>query len=157
MFDLECKAIEEHATYSPEQTQKLAAKFTSSLKLGDVVGLVGQLGAGKTQFVKGMAQYFGYTENVNSPTFVLMQIYSIEGKDQSIKQLCHVDAYRIVSSTDILNIGIEEYLGRQDTLVVVEWPEKIVNIMPQNTIYIEFSLGMENENKRLITIKKPEK
>ncbi len=157
MFDLEYKAIEEHVTYSPEQTQKLAAKFASSLKPGDVVGLVGQLGVGKTQFVKGMAQYFGYTENVTSPTFVLMQIYSIEGKDQSIKQLCHVDAYRIASSADILNTGIEEYLGRQDSVVVVEWEKKIVDIMPQNTIYIEFSLGTENENKRLITIKKPEK
>lgn len=149
--------MEDHITYSQEQTREFATKFAFSLKPGDVVGLVGQLGAGKTQFVKGVARGLGYTENVASPTFVLMQIYSLPDKGQRIKQLCHVDAYRVASSHDILNTGIEEYLGRSDTVVVIEWSEKISDVLPSNIIYIEFFLITENENKRHITIKKPEK
>lgn len=148
--------MEEHTTYSQEQTQELAAKFASSLRPGDVVGLAGQLGAGKTQFVKGVAQGLGCTDNVSSPTFVLMQVYPLESKGR-LKQLCHIDAYRLTSSADAFNIGIEEFLERRDTITIIEWPEKISKIIPPDAIYINISLINDKENKRQITIKKPEK
>ena len=119
-------------TNSEKQTIEFGKNFARKLKGGEVVLLIGDLGAGKTTFVKGVAKGFGITKNVTSPTFVLMKTYEVKNtklkyKRQNhilkseIKNLIHIDTYRGLSLNDLENIGALEYFGRQDTVCFVEW------------------------------------
>ncbi len=115
-----------------------------------MVALSGDLGAGKTAFVKGVAKGLGIKENVNSPTFVIAKEYKInlKFKIKNLK-LVHIDAYRLHSYKDAKAIGLEEYFNK-DNICLVEWPENISQILPKNTKYIKLEhLG---ENKRGINV-----
>ena len=94
-------------TTSDKETQEKAAQFVTALD-GSVVALQGELGAGKTQFVKGMAAGLGIAEPVQSPTFVLMKVYKTS--DQRFDTFVHVDCYRLTNPGELAEIGIEEYL-----------------------------------------------
>jgi tRNA threonylcarbamoyladenosine biosynthesis protein TsaE len=102
-------------SHSPEQTQEFAAALGQRLPGGTVIGLVGDLGAGKTQFVKGFARGLGITEPVLSPTFALLHIYL-----GARLPLYHLDLYRLESQEQILAAGLEEYL-QPDGITLVEW------------------------------------
>ncbi len=136
---------------STKQTKTIAKKLASQLNPGAVLGLVGELGSGKTHFVKGLAEYFGIKKNITSPTFVLLKPYSIKRKN--FKKLIHVDCYRLNSPKELLAIGFDEYLNNTDYLVVIEWADKIKSLLPKNTQWIILKLrGKKNE--RIINIKK---
>lgn len=134
-------------TRSEEETAAFAGKYAKTLRGGDIVGLVGDLGAGKTVFTKALARVFGIKRVVNSPTFTLMKVYKVPGTESSIKSLVHIDAYRLNNDRDILNIGAEEYFCRPDTVTIIEWADKIKKVLPKKTKYIFFSV---NENFRII-------
>jgi tRNA threonylcarbamoyladenosine biosynthesis protein TsaE len=125
----------EITTKSEKATYGFAKTFAKTLKAGEVIGLIGDLGAGKTIFTKGLAAGLGIKETVNSPTFVLMKIYPVKNH-KTIKQLCHIDAYRIKNFRDAINIGIEEYLNSQSTITIIEWADNIKEILPINVINI---------------------
>jgi len=105
------------------QTKKLANDIAKKLKGGEVLALSGDLGAGKTTFTQYLAKALGVKGNVNSPTFVLMKIY--ETKKKPIRHLVHLDVYRLNSGDDLITLGLDEYLGKGDSVVVIEWAEKI--------------------------------
>ena len=105
------------------QTKKLANDIAKKLKGGEVLALSGDLGAGKTTFTQYLAKALGVKGNVNSPTFVLMKIY--ETKKKPIRHLVHLDVYRLNSGDDLITLGLDEYLGKGDSVVVIEWTEKI--------------------------------
>lgn len=134
-------------TNSEQETQQIAENFAKTLKGGEVVLLTGDLGAGKTVFVKAVAEELGVIRNVTSPTFVLMQTYSTSNK--KIKTLCHIDAYRIDSEKDFKSAGLDEYLYRKDTVCFIEWGEKVKNAL-QKTIDIDIKI---KDNERIITFK----
>lgn len=116
---------------SVEETISLGKEFAKNLHAGSIVCLEGDLGAGKTHFVKGIAAYFGIEEHrVNSPTFTLINEYS--GKIP----VYHFDCYRLKSEHEALEIGIEEYLFG-DGVSVIEWPSKIKGLIPNDAIQIE--------------------
>jgi tRNA threonylcarbamoyladenosine biosynthesis protein TsaE len=138
-------------SHSPTQTKTIAKKLASELKPGAVLALVGDLGAGKTQFVKGLAEYFGIKKNITSPTFVLLKPY--QTKNNQIKKLIHIDCYRLNSPKELLAIGFQEFLENKNNLVVIEWADKIKSLLPKNTVWIKFSLG-QKETERKIEIKK---
>jgi len=127
----------------------LAKKITADFKGAEVLGLIGDLGAGKTIFTQGVAEALGITEVVNSPTFVLMKVYNVSSQQRAVSRLVHVDAYRLSNSQELKDIGLDEYLGRKDTIVVIEWADKVKELLPKNSMIIEFKLG-ENENQRVI-------
>lgn len=131
---------------SEQKTRLIAKKFARQLKGGEVIGLIGNLGAGKTVFTKGLAAGLGIKKNLTSPTFVLMKIYSTT-KHKQIKFLVHLDAYRIKSSRDLTAIGMNEYTNRPDTVTVIEWADKIKKILPRGTKLI--SITYKN-NSRVI-------
>lgn len=139
-------------TNSPEETKSFAKEFAKNFKGGEVLGLVGNLGAGKTVFVQGLAEGLEVREIINSPTFVLMKGYMIRNSQLAISKLIHIDAYRINKPEELLDIGLNEYLNNQDYLVVIEWADKIKKILPKNLIIINFNI--KNKNQRKITIKK---
>ena len=130
---------------SVKETIEFGRKFAEKLKAGDVVCLEGDLGAGKTHFVKGIASGFGIDkEKVNSPTFTLINEYYGE------IPIFHFDCYRLKTIQEALEIGIEEYLYGEG-VSVIEWPSKIKELIPEYAIQIEIIHEGTSERSILIS------
>lgn len=128
-------------SYNQQTTFDLAKGLARELKGGETIGLIGDLGAGKTVFAQGLAKGLGVKSNVNSPTFVLMKVYKVSaGK---IKRLIHIDAYRLDSAVDLENLGLLDYLGKPENVVVIEWADKVKKILPKNAKLIKFKARSE--------------
>jgi len=153
---------------SEKQTYNFAKKFSKKLTGGEVLGLVGNLGAGKTIFTKGLAAGLGIKKSITSPTFVLMRLYPVKSsrlagrilpkaklfnrvypiaKHQTIRLLVHIDAYRVKSANDLIAIGADEYFSRPDAITVIEWADKIKKILPRKTKFITITY---KNNSRII-------
>ena len=117
----------EKITTSLEETEQFGIEFASKLNGGDIVLLSGNLGAGKTALVKGIAKGFGIQNTITSPTFTLLNIYKI--KNSKIKNFVHIDTYRLKNEQELVEIGAEDYLGRPNTICLIEWPDKIENVL----------------------------
>ncbi len=129
---------------SPTQTIQLASKFAKQLKAGDIVLLEGQLGSGKTTFVKGLAQGLkAKLKDVNSPTFVLMNIYKAK------IPIYHFDLYRLEKPQELASLNLDEYL-EANGVALIEWPKRLGIQMPTNGYWIEFK--HKDENSREICI-----
>jgi len=131
-------------TRNSQQTIEFAQRFAKKLRGGEVIGLIGELGSGKTTFIKGLAEGLRVDETITSPTFVILKSYPGRIGDKKI-EFIHIDAYRIESLDDIKSVGVEDYLGRDDIIVAVEWAEKIKKILPKDTIYIQFKHKSQNQ------------
>ncbi|MDD5644181.1 MAG: tRNA (adenosine(37)-N6)-threonylcarbamoyltransferase complex ATPase subunit type 1 TsaE [bacterium] len=127
-------------SYSQRDTVKIAEKAAAGIRRGDVIGLFGELGAGKTCFVRGFAKAFGVTETVNSPSFAIVNVY--KGKTP----VYHMDFYRIDNPDEIRAVGCEDYFYG-DGVCLVEWAEKAENIMPpgRKEIHIKITGVSERE------------
>lgn len=138
-------------TTSEIETVRVAQEIARSLKGGDVIALEGNLGAGKTTFVRALARAFGIKARVTSPTFLLMRCYALpRGKSRrGIRHLCHVDAYRVRSGKELRDIGLAEYLTAPDSLTVIEWPEHARDILPRRTIRIRFKYGKKSDERTI--------
>ncbi len=131
-------------TNSDLQTLQAGENFAKRLKNGDVIALNGDLGAGKTVFVKGIAKGLGIIELIVSPTFTIVREYIGE------KPLYHFDAYRINDSEEMFDVGFYEYIyGRG--VAVIEWASKIADILPKNRI--EVTINKTGDTARNIFIK----
>ena len=138
-------------TTSANATTKIGLKLAKKLKNGQIFALYGDLGGGKTCFTKGLARGLGIKRRITSPTFVLMKVYNI--KKGWLRHFCHVDAYRLKKPSDIIEVGLKEYLGRPDTVVAIEWADKLKKILkPYKKTVIKFSFAGLHERK--IQIKK---
>lgn len=138
----------EYLSSSVEDTRELARQFACSLRPGDVVCLNGDLGAGKTEFMRGIAQVFNCEAQLSSPTFSLFNIYEGSFSSQPV-ELHHFDLYRIASPAELDAIGFYEYLCGP-FISIVEWGDKFPEAFPPETgnVFIE-SAG---ENQRRIVI-----
>lgn len=140
-------------TASPDQTKEHAAHFAETLSAGDVVVLRGELGAGKTQFAKGIARGFWLDEEeVASPTYALVNEYEIKMNDGSDGKLYHLDCYRFEKPEELLELGVEEYLYPKQAISIIEWPERIEQYLPGH--YIEVHIEELAPMGRKITITK---
>lgn len=133
---------------SARQTAGLAKRLAKKWHGGEVVALFGDLGAGKTTFTQAVAKYLGVVQPVTSPTFTIWQQYV--SQHPTIKKLIHIDAYRLTSGQDLAAIGIDDWAGQPDCLVIIEWPEKVLDWLPRNAWQIEFQHHPEG---RLISCK----
>ncbi|HEY1170361.1 MAG TPA: tRNA (adenosine(37)-N6)-threonylcarbamoyltransferase complex ATPase subunit type 1 TsaE [Verrucomicrobiae bacterium] len=106
-------------TRSPEETFALGQKWSQTLHAGDVIALVGDLGAGKTQLAKGIASGLGYGKRVQSPTFALINEYLVADLI-----IYHLDLYRLDTKHDVLVAGLDEFLIQPNGITLVEWPER---------------------------------
>jgi tRNA threonylcarbamoyladenosine biosynthesis protein TsaE len=135
--------VKEFVSCNPSKTMEVGEYFAKKLNNGDTVLLVGDLGAGKTTFVRGLAKGLHIEETIQSPTFNIMKIY-LKGD----RPLIHIDAYRLADvDTDI---GLDEYIGYESGITVIEWPNFIEKLIPENSIL--FEIFHKNENERLIRI-----
>ena len=133
-------------SHSLEETQTVAADFAKKLTPGDVIAFFGEMGAGKTTFIKAIGKALGIPENhISSPTFQYLTIYNAK------TPLFHFDLYRLKSCEDFLALGFEEFFYRNG-ITCVEWSERIFPILPEKTIKI--LLEHADVDARIITIGK---
>jgi tRNA threonylcarbamoyladenosine biosynthesis protein TsaE len=141
---------EEYSTFSEEETLGLARTFAQRLERGDVVALRGELGTGKTRFVKGVAAAFGAVDHVSSPSFVILNRY--EGRDRQQRELYlyHLDLYRVKTIDEIYDIGYEEFIYG-DGITLIEWAEQLGELLPQKRYDVSLTYGPKDA-QRLISI-----
>lgn len=128
-----------HNISSLKQTAYVARELARKLQGGDVIALQGNLGAGKTTFTQLLAKELGIRNRVTSPTFVMMNLYAVRNKEarlNGVRHLCHIDAYRLKGAEGLRAIGAEEYIGKYDTIVVIEWAERVKGIIPWKALWI---------------------
>lgn len=131
-------------TKSEKGTYRLGVKLGRKLVGGEIILLSGELGAGKTVFTKGIAKGLGIEENIVSPTFTLMNCY--EGR----LKLYHYDAYRLSGGEEAEERGLTEYFGTKDGVCVIEWYEKIAEVIPEGSITV--TISYKDEKSREVTV-----
>lgn len=133
-------------TTSEQQTESLGRSLAKQRRGGGVIALEGNLGAGKTVLVRGIARGLGFTGLIQSPTFVLMKVYPIDNR--AIHTLVHVDCYRIDHSNDLLAIGLHDYILDPTALVVIEWADKVRELLTPQTMTISFR-SLKDKTRRI--------
>jgi tRNA threonylcarbamoyladenosine biosynthesis protein TsaE len=138
--------ISESAEATTEFGEAFAKKY---LHAGSLVVLRGELGAGKTQFAKGIARAFGLRdEEISSPTYALVNEYEIS--TSGIERLYHLDCYRFEKPEELIELGIEEYLYPKHAVTIIEWPERIEAYLPKNKIEITIESTGPSERRIII-------
>lgn len=134
-----------HVSHAETETLALAAALVGELRGGDVIALYGDLGAGKTVFARGLARALGIVEPVTSPTFTIVQEY--EGTPW---RLFHMDLYRLRNAADALDFGIDDYLRDNRAITVVEWPERIAELLDEQAVRVH--LQHDGEERRTVRL-----
>jgi tRNA threonylcarbamoyladenosine biosynthesis protein TsaE len=116
-----------------------------------VLALEGDLGAGKTTFTQELGRYFKVSEAITSPTFAIMKQYPLEHKEFDL--LVHIDAYRIEDETEVAPLKLEDILERPKTLVCIEWPEQIYQVVPKSAVRIK--IDITDDEKRTVKLELP--
>ena len=130
-------------THSVAETQALGAALAKQLEPDDVLLMLGDMGAGKSEFTRGLARGLGVTGYVTSPTFTIMQLH-----DSGRLPLYHFDWYRLESAEELFEMGMDEYLGG-DGIAVVEWAERCPEVVPEGSIHIR--IEVTGEETRVIS------
>lgn len=131
-----------YVSKSESDTYKIAAEFAATLNGGEIVLLSGELGAGKTAFVKGLAAALGITDEVTSPTFTLMNVY------RGALKLYHFDVYRLHSGEEAYAAGLTEFFGEAGSVSCIEWWENVADAIVGDTIKITINY-LENEMREI--------
>jgi tRNA threonylcarbamoyladenosine biosynthesis protein TsaE len=129
-------------TYNMAQTELLGEKLGGLLKPGDIVALTGDLGAGKTAFTRGVGRGLGINDDITSPTFTIINVYD------GSKPLAHMDAYRLKGPEEMANIGFDDFLSGY--VVVIEWAERIIPLLPEEILWIEIKTIDEKTREILL-------
>ena len=141
--------METYISKNEQDTIDFAEKFASSLSIGDIVVLTGELGSGKTKFVQGVLKHFNMEDEISSPTFTIVNEYT---SDKT--KVYHFDVYRLEDSDEFYAMGGEEYFSKG--ICLIEWGEMIEDILPKPYIKIIFSKDEENSDYRKLEILKVE-
>lgn len=143
--------MEKYLSTSVRQTMEIASRFARGLKCGDVVLLFGDLGAGKTHFVKGLARGLGCDEEVTSPTFTLLNVY--RGEKLEIN---HFDMYRLSGAEEAQALGFDEYFDSTilKGVTIVEWPENVDGLAKPPYIEVEINKTDKDEQREIIIRRK---
>lgn len=136
-------------TTSAAETQAVAARLAAEVPDGAVVCLHGDLGAGKTCFVQGLAKALGVRRPVGSPTFTLINEY------RGRRGLAHIDLYRLRGAADAFGLGLEDYLEHFDGVVAIEWAERLGELMPEDCWHVRLAEGVAGDESRRVTVERP--
>lgn len=129
-------------TFSPEETEQVGENLARKLKGIEIIALYGEMGAGKTAFVRGVARGLGINDGVSSPTFTIVHEY--DGK----YKLYHFDMFRVETWDDLYSTGFFDYIG--NGVLIIEWSENIESIIPESSLKI--TIGQKSVSKRIIII-----
>jgi tRNA threonylcarbamoyladenosine biosynthesis protein TsaE len=132
---------------SEKETEEFAERFSSAVKQGDIICFFGSVGAGKTVFARGFCRGLGYKGYVNSPSYIIMNMY-----DCSELNIYHYDLYRISSVSELTEIGFYDFAGTENSVTLVEWAEKLDGELPEKRI--DVTIEDAGESRRKITVKR---
>ena len=135
----------EYISNSCEETIEIAKEFSRKLSAGDIILLTGDLGSGKSVFARAVIQEFGIKQHITSPTFTIVNEYVNENC-----KFYHFDMYRLEDSSEALAIGADEMLADEQAIKLVEWPENVADIIPNDTIKVSITKLGDNERKIII-------
>ena len=127
------------------ETMEFASRLASKLHIGDIVILSGELGSGKTKFTEGFLAYYGLEEEISSPTFNIVNEYISNSVN-----IYHFDVYRLEDTDEFYAIGGDEYF--QAGICIIEWGEKIEELLPESYLKISFSRDFEDSDIRILTM-----
>ena len=139
----------EYFSYSEEETERIAKELAANTDIGVTIALHGNLGAGKTVFSRGFARGLGITEPISSPTFTIIQEYEFSED----KIFYHLDLYRITDSNAALAFGLDEYLDDDNSIMLIEWSERIEDLLPKNTLHIFIIRKGDTEREIIVSSK----
>ena len=141
----------EKVIHTLDELETEALRFVATLVPSErgatLITLSGELGAGKTTFIKAVAKALGVEENVTSPTFVLEKIYALGalgGPTAKFKQLVHIDAYRLEIGSELAPLDFDELMQDPDNLILLEWPERVTEALPTPTMKISMAAHADN-------------
>lgn len=141
-----------HQLTTEKDTFKLAKQIASNLRGGETLALIGDLGAGKTTFTKGLAKALGLDPDaITSPTFVLMKVYQLSKPKHGIQTLVHIDAYRLSKGGELIDIGLLDYMGQPGVVTVIEWADRVADVIPSQAIKLSFEVTKTGRRVRLGT------
>lgn len=129
-------------TISEEDTESFARDFARSLKQGDIICFFGEVGAGKTVFTRGLCDGLGFKGYVNSPSYIIMNMY-----ENGRMNIYHFDLYRIGSSSELTEIGFYDFIYRENSVSIIEWADLIKDCLPEKRIEVFISVTGENKRK----------
>ena len=135
--------MKKHISYTIDEINSIAKEILSLYNSSKIYVFIGEMGSGKTTLIKSLVKELGYKGNVNSPTFSIINEYSNGNK------IFHFDFYRIKDKNELLDLGIEEYIN-SDHWCFIEWPDLIIDLLPEG--FIKLNLETISENERKITI-----
>ena len=134
---------------NPTSTGRIGSIFSGILRFGDTVLLTGELGAGKTTFIAGCAQRFKIGGQISSPSFTILNLYSIKGR----RKFVHADLYRLDSIDEVLNIGLQDYIYDKNAMVFIEWGDRVLDYFKTPYIEIGFEYLLSDEQARKLVFK----
>lgn len=143
-------------TRNPSQTKKIGEKLAKKIlnsppkEKAFVIGLIGDLGGGKTTFLQGFAKGLGIKKRILSPTFVILKRFKISKKNRKnlkFKYFYHIDCYRLKKRKELLDLGFKKIISNPESIVAIEWAEKVKKILPKVIIQIKFELSGKNSRK----------
>ncbi|CAN5434527.1 tRNA (adenosine(37)-N6)-threonylcarbamoyltransferase complex ATPase subunit type 1 TsaE [soil metagenome] len=140
---------------SEEETIAVGVEFAERLRVGDVVALYGDLGAGKTEFIKGVCAYFQVEGLVTSPTFTIINQYNGVTNDGTSVKIYHVDLYRIETDEELAGVGFDDMVFSHDAIKLIEWSEKAEHLLPTAHYTVRIMADDENDSYRTIEITAP--
>ncbi len=139
---------------TPAQTRKVGENLSKNLFKTDtkrkkalVLGLIGDLGGGKTTFLQGFARGLGIKKGILSPTFVIIKRFPLDLKDRQFNNFYHLDCYRVSKNKEILDLGFREIISCPENIVAIEWADKIMKILPKDSLFLKFDFIDEKKRK----------
>lgn len=133
-------------THTPEQTEQAAAELARTLPPAAVVALHGELGSGKTCFVRGLARACGVRQAITSPTFTVVNEY------RGDRPFAHIDLYRIGSADEALALGLDEYI-EGGGITAVEWPDCVADLLPAGAVHVYLSAGPGDDDRTIVVVR----
>ena len=133
-----------------KQTKEIGKSLLNQYPNTKIFSLSGNLGSGKTILTKGLAESLNIKRNITSPTFIILNIYKIKNNN-IFKNLIHIDAYRLKNKKDLENIGFFDFIKQNDSIIIIEWGNKIKKYLPKQTLNIKFTILENNQRKIIIS------
>ncbi len=140
-----------YSSFSEEETFQIGIDFSARIRQGEVIAFYGELGAGKTEFIKGICRGMKVEEIVSSPTYTIVNQYISEDRRRPPVEIYHVDLYRIENAAELLEVGLCELLSDITSIKLIEWAENAETILPAERYDIYFAT-LDEENSRRIEI-----
>lgn len=142
--------MKKYITHSEQETEMLAFNLAKNLNNNSIIVLSGNLGTGKTRFMRGIAKYFNIESEVSSPTFTIVNEYTPKENTDKVSKIFHFDVYRLTGPEDFEDSVGTDYFN--SGLCIIEWGEIIEQILPSSAVYVSI-YSTENENERIIQVK----